>query len=480
MIKLVQINFSEDHSQKILPLGIFSVASALKKQGFQDIEIINITEKEIEETAQKIVVENPECVGMSVMTGVQTGHSAQLCKKIKELTNIPIIWGGIHPSLLPEQCLRETYIDFVVVGEGEETMFELLQEMNGCRRFENIAGLGYKRNAEIFINAPRPQIKNLDEWRLDWKLLNPEDYIYKLGKYQRVIAYKASRGCPFNCAFCYNNAFNLNRWRTWSIGAVVEDIDYLKKEFDVQAINFYDDNFFVNRQRAWQLLDEIALPAHVEIRIDSIDDESARRLHEHECYKCLIGVESGSDRILDLIGKGYHVPRIYEAVKNLAKYNVSACYSTIVGLPTETEEESQSTIKLLHDIYRIHPQADFTLGAYLPYPGSRMYNFAIENGFVPPKNTEDWQFIDRFRKDYESPWVDAKKVWKIREYFKFLGWKLGPLNKWFEFRIKKQFFNFTWDIQVIEYLSGIVIEERGWLGKVLRKLYRTLKYSQPK
>lgn len=478
MISLVQINFSGDHSQKILPLGILSVASALRKAGINDVELIHITENEIEKTAQKIVKDNPQCVGVSVMTGLQTGHSAELSKKIKEKSNIPIIWGGIHPSSLPEQCLKEAYIDFVVIGEGEEIMIELIQAMRGNKDYQKILGLGFKRNSEIIINDKRPLIKNLDLWRIDWSLINVQDFIYKLGKYERAIAYKASRGCPFNCAFCYNHAFNLNRWRAWSIDAVIEDINYLKDKFHIDAINFYDDNFFVNRERAWELLDKINLPAHVEIRIDFIDDAVAKKLHEHQCYKCLIGVESGSDRMLELVGKGYKVPRIYEAVRSLAKYNVSACYSTIVGLPTETEEDFQATIKLMYDIYKIHPQAEFTLGAYLPYPGSRMYNMAIEHGFKPPTKTEDWQYIDRFRKNYASPWIDAEKVWRIREYFKFLTWKLGPLNKWFEFRIKRQFFKFPLDIKIVEALSGFIIEEKNWLSRFLRKLYRLYKYKK--
>ena len=123
-IILVQINHSEDHSEKILPLGILSVGSALKKSGF-DVELINITENEIDEMAKLLVNKKPLYLGLSVMTGRQTAHSAKLSQKIKILSPLlPIVWGGIHPSLLPEQCLSEDYIDYVVIGEGEETAIE--------------------------------------------------------------------------------------------------------------------------------------------------------------------------------------------------------------------------------------------------------------------------------------------------------------------------------------------------------------------
>jgi len=178
---------------------------------------------------------------------------------------------------------------------------------------------------------------------------------------------------------------------------------------------------------------------------------------------------------LKLIDKKFTTDKIIEAVKILKKYDLPASYSVIVGLPTETEEEFESTIDLLYQIYKIHPQAVFTLGAYLPYPGSKMYDFAIESGFQPPTRTEDWGKIDRFRKNFESPWTDVKKVWRIREYFKFLNWRLGPVISWFEWRIRHRFFGLALDIYAVEYLSGIAIEQKGVLGKALRKIYNLIR-----
>ena len=248
---------------------------------------------------------------------------------------------------------------------------------------------------------------------MDFSLLDMEDYVYKLDKYKRVIAYKTSRGCPFNCAFCYNRAFNKSRWRAWSVEKVVGDIEYLKKNYKIDAIKFYDDNFFVDKQRALEILRQINLPSHLEIRIDMIDETVAKELKERNCFDLLIGVESGSDRLLGMLNKRITVERVLSAVKALAKYDVPASYSAIVGLPTETKEEFFSTIDLLYRIYKIHPRAAFTLGAYMPYPGSVMYDFAIEEGFSPPARTEDWGKIDRFRKDFSSPWVNGQYVWRI-------------------------------------------------------------------
>ncbi|MBN2094142.1 MAG: B12-binding domain-containing radical SAM protein [Candidatus Zambryskibacteria bacterium] len=473
-IILVQINDSEDHSEKILPLGILSIGSALKKNNFE-VELINITEKEIEKTAKVVANKKPLYVGLSVMTGRQTLYSAELSKKIKSYSNIKIVWGGIHPSLLPEQCLSENYIDFVIIGEGEETVIEFSRKLKNKEPLNEVLGLGYKEMNNSKINPARPFIKNLDEWTLDFSLLDLEKFIYKLDKYKRVIAYKTSRGCPFNCAFCYNRIFNKNRWRAWSIEQVVKDIEFLKSKYKIDAIKFYDDNFMVSRDRALEILRRIKLPAHLEARIDMIDDKLAKEFKTNKVFDILIGVESGSDRILKLINKKITVEQIIKTVRILAKYNIPASYSAIVGLPTETKIEFESTIDLFYKIYKLHPESAITFGAYMPYPGSTMYEFACQHGFVPPERTEDWGKIDRFRRDFSSPWVNGEKVWRIREYFKLLKFKLGPINKWFEWRIQHRFFALPFDIYLIEWLSGIAIEEKNWTGRILRRIYNLVK-----
>jgi len=473
-IILVQINYTPDHSEKILPLGILSVGSALQKAGFEP-ELININEKEIEKTVDYIINQKPLYVGLSVMTGVQTEHSAEFSKLLKAKSDIPIVWGGIHPSLTAEQCLKENYIDYIVISEGEISIVELTKKIINKEKPVDVLGVGYKDNGEVKINGERPFIQNLDDYRLNFSLLDMEKFIFQLGPYKRVIAYKSSRGCPFNCAFCYNNIFNKNKWRTWSVDTVVSDITFLKEKYRIDAIKFYDDNFFVDNNRSFEILERINLPSHLEVRIDSITEELAQKLQKYKVFDMLIGVESGSNRLLELIDKRFTVDRIMAGVEILAKYNLPASYSAIVGLPTETKEEFEATINLFYKIYKIHPLAGFTLGAYLPYPGSKMYDFAQQQGFVPPLKTEDWGKIDRFRKDFRSPWVDARKVWRVREYFKFLNWKLGPIIKWFEWRIRHRFFALPLDIYAVEYLSGLAIEQKGFLGKLMRKVYSRLK-----
>ncbi|MFA4890432.1 MAG: radical SAM protein [Candidatus Paceibacterota bacterium] len=474
MIVLIHINYSKDYSEKILPIGILSVGSALKKKNYE-VKLININEKKINETVDKIIKINPDYIGISVMTGIQTKHSAEFSKKIKEKSPIPVLWGGIHPSLLPEQCIKEDYIDYVVIGEGEMTILEFTEKFLGNKDFDSVLGLAYKKNGKIFINQERPLIENLDEWRLNFSLIDLNQFIFPLGKYKKAIAYKSSRGCPFGCAFCYNYKFNKSRWRAWSEKTVFDDIEFLKKNYKIDAVKFYDDNFFVDKKRALSVLRSINLPSHVEVRIDFINDELAAELKKLNIFDMLIGIESGSDRLLTLIDKRFTVDKLLNGVKSIAKYNLHASYSFIVGLPTETKEEFDATISLMYKIYKIHPKAGFTMGAYLPYPGSKMYEISLKEGFKIPERTEDWGEVDRFRKDFKSPWVNVRKVWVIRECFKILSWDFKLFKKWFEFRIRNNFYYFPIDIYLIEFFAGIAIEQKGFLGKTLRKAYNFLR-----
>ena len=178
-----------------------------------------------------------------------------------------------------------------------------------------------------------------------------------------------------------------------------------------------------------------------------------------------------SNRLLKLINKGYTIETIKEGVEILARYNIRATYSAIFGLPTETPEELQATIALLLDIYRIHKNCGFTVGAYLPYPGTSLYKLALKLGCQAPETTEGWGTVDRFRDTFESPFCDIKTVFKVREYFKFLVYHIPILSRWFEFRLRNNFYKFPFDIPLTEFLASKAIRGEGLIGGTLRKAY---------
>ena len=216
------------------PLSILYVGGALRKAGY-NVRLFNVFEQKIEKCIEEIIAINPLFVGFSVFTGRQTEISAKMSLAIKRKNrNIPIVWGGIHPSLLPLDCLREEFIDMVCIREGEETACEIAECFNERKDVKHILGIGYKdkKTGKIIINPNRPFMKNLDEYRPDWELLSSEEIekcIDTLPDGRKKIDFIGSRGCPFNCAFCYNLLFHERRWRKHSTNFVIREISYLKE-----------------------------------------------------------------------------------------------------------------------------------------------------------------------------------------------------------------------------------------------------------
>lgn len=404
LIILVKINLSA--FMDIPPLGILYVGDALKKAGYQ-VQVLHISPEQVEESVQQILDKNPLYVGFSVFTGSAMRSYAEMSRKIKRHSNIPIVWGNVHPSSLPVQCLQETYIDYVVIGEGEETAVELAQALEDQRELGEVMGIGYKLNGEIAITKPRPFIQNLDDYALDWSLVDIEQYISSFGNVNRAIRFVTSRGCPHRCGFCYNMLFNKRSWRKHSVGFVVSQINRLKEERGINGIMFMDDEFFVNKKRAISIVEQIDLPYYASCRIEYIDDEFARQLAETKCRYLLIGLESGSDRILKLINKDIKVSDIKAGLRALSNYpQIQVSGSLIFGFPTETRDEFRSTLKLIVELLDNKSNMTFTTGWYMPYPGSELYEFAIQHGFHPPKRTEDWEALDRWIDNFELTWVD--------------------------------------------------------------------------
>lgn len=477
MIYLVQVDYSKFYSTDVMPLGLLHVGSALANRGFE-VKIIHCTEKESEQYAKEIAKSQPLWAGFSVMTGPQTPHSALMSEKIKEYDpTIPLVWGGIHPSLLPEQCLNEDYIDVVVIGDGEDTALELTERLEKGKSLDELLGTGFKKNRDMVLNAPRPFVENLDDdlYRINFNLLDFSKYFTQARSMKRVVAYKTSRGCPFNCSFCYNQKFHQRKWRAKSPERVIEDISFLKQNYNIDGVMFYDDTFYVDKKRALKILEGIRLPAKTDIRVDLVDENLLAQMKELRVFDILIGVESGSDRILKILNKGVTADDIKRVVKLLAKYNLRVGYSAILGMPGETEAEKRQTVELLLWIHAIHKNKTITVGPYLPYPGSKLYDTALRDGFIPPSTTKGWGIADRWSQALRLPWVGDDRIYRIREYMKFFNYNVSFLDAIAEFRLRYNWLKFPWDINLIDFLLQQAIDKKSVLNKPIRNFHQLFK-----
>lgn len=414
--KVALIALRRDDTGGHPPLGSLYLATALKKNGFIP-KIIFKSESQIEQVEAEIENFRPDLIGLSVFTGYLNKRYVDLSKKLKARGHL-IVWGNAHASLLPEQVLKEPAIDFVVIGEGEETLVELMKNLGREDYYKNITGLGFKeKDGKIVIN-PRRNFGDLDEYLIDWSLINIKDYIvpYFSGKYKRTLMVVTSRGCPFNCQFCYNQIFNNRRWRAHSAEKLIANLKPVIAKHNIDAIRFLDDNFFVNKERAFTIARGLGLPYWAESRVEFVDEKFVADLKETKCQEIMFGFESGSDRILrEVVRKGTTVADTVRAVTLLKDSGIIASGSIIFGLPTETEEEYKATMRLIIKLLEINNNLAFTCGWFLPFPGTGLYEVAKTLGFKPPEKVEDWDIFDRWRNDYEMDWVK----WDYRQAVRY-------------------------------------------------------------
>ncbi|MBS3117894.1 B12-binding domain-containing radical SAM protein [Candidatus Woesearchaeota archaeon] len=473
---IVLINVSKPEDVRIPPLALLYVGGALKKEGY-DVKVYSFSTRDIQKYAKEVAEIKPLYLGVSVFTGSKTRDSADFSKAVKAIDpTTPILWGGIHPSLLPYQCLNEDYIDYVVVGEGEETIVEFTKAMLGRVNFEDIFGLGYKKNGIIKLNQKRPFVQDLDKYSLDWSLIDVEKFLDRHWDSKKILGFISSRGCPFDCSFCYNQEFNARKWRAHGTKKVINEIKELKDRYNIDGLRFYDDLLFANPPRAIEIVREVKLPWYGEIRIGMINEKITDVLIETECREVLFGLESGSDRILRLMDKAQTVEAIRKGVKllNRAK-ELRTVGSFIVGVPTETKEETFETVNLILELLKINPNMRYSVGFYLPYPGSAMYNLAIKEGFKPFEKTEDWDALDRWADRLKLTWLnwmqDSSYFKAIRDYVNLLPLnevKVPFIRSIPEKRLKNKDFSHKYELSALSYLQHQFAVDGTFVNKVGR------------
>src|SRR3989338_454172 len=367
----------------VYPLSILYVGSALKKSGFE-VKIYNILPNRIDDNIQEIIDPDPLFVGFSVFTVIRTAVAARMSQNLKQRSpSLKIVWGGIHPSLVPRQCLEEDFVDMAVVGEGEETAVELALALKQGYGLKGIKGVGFKEEGEIFLNEARPLIKNLDNYGLDWSLINIRGCIDKTTDGLRSISYMTSRGCPFNCGFCYNLAFNKRRWRPYSFEHVTGEIMHMKEIGGIEGVSFHDDNFMTNVPRALKIIsflkDNGIKCLKLEMRVDTLNKEILEAVYKLGVRSIFIGWESGSNRVLKLINKGITREEIIDKFKLLRRFpQIAVSAPAIIGFPTETRQEVYQTIGLGLKIAKLVPSNHIIFQTFLPYPGTELYPLAIK------------------------------------------------------------------------------------------------------
>jgi anaerobic magnesium-protoporphyrin IX monomethyl ester cyclase len=369
------------------PLGLAYIASVLRQN--HEVKIIdsNVLNYTISDVERELRSFNPDVVGItSVTPSIYEAYKvAETAKKVRE--DCIVVLGGPHATFMPRQTMEECkYIDIIVKGEGEETTRELIENVEKGAPLNGVKGITFREKNEIIDTDPRPFIKNIDDIPFPSRDLLPM-HLYKFNgvKYTTMLT---SRGCPFKCSFCSSSRLFGGYWRGRSPENVLEEMKIVYEEYGIRNIEFIDDTFTLNQERAEKICDEIIkqgwdISWGASSRVDTLSKKLAEKMKKAGCWIIYLGIESGSQKILDAIGKRITLEQVEKAVKILKDAGIKVLGSFIIGFLQDTKETIKETIKFAKSLNLDYAQ----FSILTPYPGTPIFDYAKKHGMLL---TEDW------------------------------------------------------------------------------------------
>jgi len=364
------------------PIGLAYLKAVAQEAG-HEVKVLdnNVLNLGLEEALERIKGADIAAISMTTPT---YNTVKKMAKAIRSKLGIPVVLGGPHPTIDPKDCLN--FSDFVVVGEGEKTFAELLECFEKGRKLsglKKIKGLGFRWGNKKIINKARPLDQELDRLPFpDWNGFPIEKYGSAIRTSGRSLPIVTSRGCPFNCCYCFKGLFG-RAFRPRSPKNVVDELAYLKKEFGVKEFQIADDAFAANKKRAVEICKEIVerklnLPWSLPngIRAGSLDEELIKWMRKAGLKYTGLGIESGNQDILNCAGKQQNLEQVRDAVRLLKKYKVTTVGFFMFGLPGDTVETMKDTVKFAKSLDLDYCSISMTT----PYPGTRLYNEISEKG----------------------------------------------------------------------------------------------------
>jgi len=470
---------------KGIPIGLLSIASYLEFTGHKVkiIDTMMYTKSIVTERVNELV-DWADAIGFSVMT-TQVRHALALSNYIKELSpNMPIIWGGIHPTLFPEQTCADTSVDYVIYGEGEYAMDNLLHNfITGEPRLGKINNLVYKTEGRVVKNSTIGLLDVNKLPKLAYHLLDIDKYINRevLSRPFRGIDILTSRGCPYRCTFCANTILLEQKWRPRALTTVFEEMDELITKYDLNFIWLIDDYFFGSRRRAQAVAQHIVdkgynISWEANIRANDLasnrlDDKYIALMKKSGLIGLKIGAESGSNEILKLLKKDITVEQVVKAVDRCVKQDIIPYLFFLHGIPGETIEEIKKTSYFMFKLKSQFP--DVVLngpGVFRPYPGSELYRHCLKLGFHDPATLNEWAKRDlgaNYLPTRTLPWIPKPKLvddlnWylykacredRILKYrFAWPRKVLGRMAKW---RFQHNFWKLRFESRLVEMVRNL-------------------------
>lgn len=449
-----------------MPLALIAVGSALDREKYEVV----IIDGRLEADPVKAVLGHLEgalCLGVSVLTGRPIYDALRVSRAVKAARpDLPVIWGGWHPSLFPGETLAEPSVDITVIAQGEETFGEIVARLSrGERTMEGVAGCAYRRDGEIVMNPPRLLRDVNDLPPHDYTLIPVERYFaFKRGK--RQLDYISSQGCRFRCTFCADPYVYHRGWVGLTPERMGREIEALVRHYGVHEVAFQDETFFTSRARVEAIADEFIRRRLDIVWTGTLRADQGHRLDDNLLAKCvrsglrrvMVGVESGSQEMLNRIKKDITLAQVWETAEKCLRHKIGVIYNIIVGFPGESDESVAASLDAAKRLRAMSPHFEVAIFFYKPYPGNPIADDLLRQGYRFPQTLEEWAEFDYIAG--RSEWVSEEK-WRLVENFKFyqrlawghnhnpLRWPFSLVARW---RCRRDFYRFPLERALIERL----------------------------
>ncbi|HEX8924991.1 MAG TPA: radical SAM protein, partial [Terriglobales bacterium] len=428
-------------------------------------------------------IENAACLGISVLTGPMIYGAIEVAKAVKESRpELPVVFGGWHPTLLPDQTLAEPYVDYVVRRQGEAAFLELVSAVAEQRNGEGIASVSWKRGEKREHNAER-RTQALDELPMPaYDLVNFDAYERVGG--ERKLAYATSVGCPYACNYCTDTVFYKRRFNALPAERVVREMCSLAERYRIDEIALLDSNFPVDVRRAVEIAQGI-VDAGVHFRwtfqastdfLFRMTDDEVRLLRDSGVTHMGFGTESTSESVLKLMNKRHQrMNEVYETARKADAAGIRVTFNLIFGYPGETEGDRAETFRVMGEIAREFASVSFSPNVFTPYPGIPIWPQLREMGVREPQSLLEWASLPLGSN--VLPWLQGRELARMQRmvaYFLLNGHlrksaaKLSPVGRTMRrivrkpvrWRIRKSKFSFPWELWLAR-ATGSWVERRS-------------------
>jgi len=409
-------------------MGIAYLSAVMKKTGHQTLLFTPETFSKTE-FLLRVRQYNPDLVGFSVTTH-QYPYAAEYAKSLKKERDVPIIFGGFHPTLSPDSVIANPDIDMICRGEGEYPLLELVNALVEKKDPSNILNLWVKKNGKITKNPLRNLIEDLDSLPYpDREFINQEEILRNNG-YRLDLA--TGRGCPYNCSYCCNSALRLVNQskgkfiRKRSVDNVLGELDAILKKYQVREIHFQDDMFLLDKDWLKEFSEKYPqkyqIPFHISARVEHIDRKSSELLRKVGCVSVTIGVETGNEQLRkEVLKKRLSNKEILRARQLLRETGIKVCALSMIGVPGETPAMAQETLDFNK---KLNPDW-LACSIFSPYPGTALYQLCQEKGHFQ-KNFDGYSpsYLDeKSALILNLPTFPPKQV--IKGHRKFMDFAMG-------------------------------------------------------